>query len=283
LVEDDQAVRESMKLLLEIDRHAVTEAGNGHDAMRLFAGSSYDLVIMDYLMPEMLGDELALHLKAMTPTQPILMVTGHPEDFADGGCHVDAVLAKPFTIKDLRQAIPGPTQSNTPSARAKSNFGDAFPDSDLEDPSPSIGIGVEITPRDARDHVDSGTLVLWVQEAAGSLDGPSLSSQPDSSTTGMMELLTFAYACNVLASDEVRADCEMNPAFRFLCHGSPPFASEITIFRRRNRPQLESALARTLAGVMAHGQKHSLPATRPSLLGAARQRLDIARHLDTWG
>ena len=51
LVEDDPSARQSIKLLLCIDRHTVTEAENGHEALQLFTGSTYDLVIMDYFMP----------------------------------------------------------------------------------------------------------------------------------------------------------------------------------------------------------------------------------------
>ena len=69
LVEDDPAVRASIKLLLSIDRHTVTEAANGHEALQLFTGSRYDLVILDYRMPEMLGDEL-MHQYLVTYTLP---------------------------------------------------------------------------------------------------------------------------------------------------------------------------------------------------------------------
>jgi len=75
LVDDDPGVRASIKLLLNIYRHTVTEAANGHEALQLFTGSRYDFVIIDYRMPGMLGDELARNIKNLAPTQPILMVT----------------------------------------------------------------------------------------------------------------------------------------------------------------------------------------------------------------
>jgi len=105
LVEDDKGVRESIKLLLDVDRHAVTEAANGHEALQLFATSRFDLVITDYLMPEMLGDELAQTLKSLAPAQPILIVTAHAERLGHAGRTADAVLLKPFTLKDLRDAL----------------------------------------------------------------------------------------------------------------------------------------------------------------------------------
>jgi CheY-like chemotaxis protein len=113
LVEDDQAVRESIKLLLRVDRHAVTEASNGHEALQLFSDSRYDLVITDYLMPEMLGDELAQSVKNLAPAQPILMVTAHSEKLNNAGKPADAVLAKPFSLKELRQAMAKPIHRAT--------------------------------------------------------------------------------------------------------------------------------------------------------------------------
>ena len=48
LVDDDPGARESIKLLLQIDRHNVLEAKNGQEALELFHQSLLDLVIIDY-------------------------------------------------------------------------------------------------------------------------------------------------------------------------------------------------------------------------------------------
>ena len=105
LVEDDQGVRESIKLLLSIDQHTVAEAANGHEALQLFTGSRYDIVITDYLMPEMLGDELAQCIKSIAPAQPILMVTAYADKLLNGGKPADALLGKPVSVDDLRRAM----------------------------------------------------------------------------------------------------------------------------------------------------------------------------------
>jgi CheY-like chemotaxis protein len=105
LVEDDESARESLNLLLRIDRHAVVEARNGREALDRFTKESFDLVIVDYAMPEMQGNELALKIKLMAPGQPILMITAYFEKLVDFALPVDALLAKPFGIDELRQAI----------------------------------------------------------------------------------------------------------------------------------------------------------------------------------
>jgi CheY-like chemotaxis protein len=105
LADDQQEVREMTKLMLDMDEHIVTEAGNGREALDLFAPGRFDLVITDYYMPLMKGDELARNIKRLAPAEPILMITGSAEE--DGGIRasVDAFLNKPFGLQDLRQVM----------------------------------------------------------------------------------------------------------------------------------------------------------------------------------
>ncbi len=106
LVEDDQTVRESIKLLLLIDRHTVVDATNGQEGLEKFGVGAFDLVIVDYAMPEMPGSELATRLKRLAPSVPILLVTAYYEKLIDRDKQeVDAVLSKPFGIDELRQVI----------------------------------------------------------------------------------------------------------------------------------------------------------------------------------
>jgi two-component system response regulator PilR (NtrC family) len=105
VVEDNSSARESIVLLLRIDRHLVTEASNGKEALDLLSRPTFDLVILDFAMPGMLGGEVALRMKLIAPTLPILMVTAYLEKLTDADKPVDAVLAKPFAVEELRQAI----------------------------------------------------------------------------------------------------------------------------------------------------------------------------------
>ena len=105
LVDDDPAARESIKLLLTIDRHCVVEAKNGREALQVFSQAPFDLVIVDYFMPQMEGKELAANIKMAAPLLPILMVTAYLEKLVDTDTQVDAMLPKPFGIAELREAI----------------------------------------------------------------------------------------------------------------------------------------------------------------------------------
>ncbi len=104
LVEDERLVRESLRLLLLKDAHTVVEANNGAEGFSLFRTGQFDLVVTDYEMPFVKGNELAARIKHVAPRQPILMVTayGHKRG-ADNP--VDAVVNKPFDTAKLRELI----------------------------------------------------------------------------------------------------------------------------------------------------------------------------------
>jgi CheY-like chemotaxis protein len=105
LVDDQRAVRDAISLLLSLDHHTVVPAGNGVEALELFAEQPFDLVITDFEMPLMRGDELASRIKQTARSQPVLMITAYTERLDESDNPVDAVLTKPFQLEELRQAI----------------------------------------------------------------------------------------------------------------------------------------------------------------------------------
>ncbi len=105
VADDDPGARESLCLLLRIDRHTVVAATNGKEALALFGQQPFDLVILDYAMPEMQGHELAKNIRQIAPAQPILMITAYLEKVVDSDIPVDDILSKPFGIDDLRRTI----------------------------------------------------------------------------------------------------------------------------------------------------------------------------------
>jgi len=105
LVEDQPGVRGSITLLLSLDEHTVVEAADGVEGLGLFKPGHFDLVITDFEMPQMKGDELARKIKQVSPLQPILMITAYPEQLGEAENPVDAILNKPFQLEDLRRAM----------------------------------------------------------------------------------------------------------------------------------------------------------------------------------
>ncbi len=105
VVDDDAAARNVLKLLLLLDGHMVFEAESGQEACWLFTPGEFDLVITDYAMPGMNGDELARTLRCLVPSQPIIMLSAFVGNLLSDDNPVDAILGKPFTLTDLRLVI----------------------------------------------------------------------------------------------------------------------------------------------------------------------------------
>jgi len=105
IVDDDADARNMLRLLLSIDQHTVMEAENGRQACLSYTPGDFDLVITDYEMPEMKGDELARTIKCLSPSQRIIMITGVPWKLGSEDNPVDAVLIKPVTLGEIRQFI----------------------------------------------------------------------------------------------------------------------------------------------------------------------------------
>jgi two-component system, cell cycle sensor histidine kinase and response regulator CckA len=106
LVEDERLVRESIGRLLAKDDHTVVEANNGAEAFSLFTSGQYDLVMTDFEIPFLKGNELASRIKRLAPAQPILMITAHGKRPGPDN-PVDAVLNKPVSLDHLRKAMAG--------------------------------------------------------------------------------------------------------------------------------------------------------------------------------
>ena len=108
VVDDEPFVCDAVKMMLDFDGHEVQTANSGQEALELFGKSQFDLVITDFAMPVMKGDELAIAIKAKVPGQPIIMITAYAEMLQSSGNTlkgVDHMISKPFLLDDLRAAI----------------------------------------------------------------------------------------------------------------------------------------------------------------------------------
>ena len=69
VVDDEPTVCKAIQMMLRYYGHEVQIASDGKAALALFQGGQFDLVITDYLMPEMKGDQLVTLIKACRPGQ----------------------------------------------------------------------------------------------------------------------------------------------------------------------------------------------------------------------
>ena len=104
VVDDDRAVRESLRRSLEFNGYAVALAGDGAEALAGIGGASPDVVVMDVMMPRLDGIEATRALRAAGNDVPILVLTardsvGDRVDGLDAGA--DDYLTKPFALEEL--------------------------------------------------------------------------------------------------------------------------------------------------------------------------------------
>ena len=110
LAEDDDAVREFIRVALEQAGYAVVAAPDGRAAGDLFAAdpARFDLVLTDVVMPHAIGPELAARVRKLRPGMPVLFMSAFP-----GGPGVapnpvpatERLLEKPFTVAALLCAV----------------------------------------------------------------------------------------------------------------------------------------------------------------------------------
>ena len=112
LIDDDDAVRTALRLLLTHFGHTVIEARNGREGLAVFDDIDADLLITDIVMPERDGLEVLMELHARHPPLKIIAISG-------GGRHLEAkdclhtatvmgaakVLVKPFRNEELMAAV----------------------------------------------------------------------------------------------------------------------------------------------------------------------------------
>ena len=106
VIDDDEDVRQFIAASLEEYGHEVIEAADGIDGIERFGASQPDLVVIDYIMPGLSGAEVAAHIVATKPGQPILFVSGYNETDEIRRVAPDAnILAKPFRAAALEDAV----------------------------------------------------------------------------------------------------------------------------------------------------------------------------------
>jgi PAS domain S-box-containing protein len=103
-VDDDPLVLENTAAMLMELGHKVIQAHSGAEALRLLERESVNLIITDFAMPGMTGEELTQHILASQPELPVLMVSGYASLPEGTGTSVPK-LGKPFKERELSRAI----------------------------------------------------------------------------------------------------------------------------------------------------------------------------------
>ncbi len=104
VVEDDPAVRLSLRLMCQREGFAVAEAASGPRALMLFDEARPDLVLLDLMLPGMNGLEVCREIRRQDPAQPVIILTARGDEadkVAGLELGADDYVTKPFSPREL--------------------------------------------------------------------------------------------------------------------------------------------------------------------------------------
>lgn len=110
LVEDEEILRMLVVDTLEDKGYEIDEAADGQEALDLFQEHTYDLVIIDYMMPVFTGLEVIEKIRASSRNQDvkILMLSAKSQQFEQDrvlAAGADYFMAKPFSPLNLLKKV----------------------------------------------------------------------------------------------------------------------------------------------------------------------------------
>lgn len=110
IVDDEKIVLEVLQRILTRLGYNAVVTDSGENALKRFVKESFDLVLMDVLMPERDGFEIAREMRQMKPDQKIVLVTGIGTDAATAQADservgIDNVLSKPFSYEKIKMIV----------------------------------------------------------------------------------------------------------------------------------------------------------------------------------
>ena len=125
IVDDESRIRSIIRKYAEFEGHTVTEAVDGMEAVLLCRANTYDLIVMDIMMPELDGFSACREIRKVAQT-PIIMLSARGEEYDKiNGFElgIDDYVVKPFYPKELMlrvdaimKRVNAPATSESPSA-----------------------------------------------------------------------------------------------------------------------------------------------------------------------
>jgi CheY-like chemotaxis protein len=112
IVDDDPRILQALRVGLEPDGHLLTTVDDGNAAIDALlaadaAGTPYDIVITDLLVPNVGGYTVAATVKRIRPQTPVVLLTGQGESLQKDRrqAYVDRILSKPPRLSELRAML----------------------------------------------------------------------------------------------------------------------------------------------------------------------------------
>ena len=141
VVDDEQAVRDSLRRSLSFNGYDIAIAEDGEQALDVIEKEQPDLVILDVMMPKMDGLEVCRHLRSHGDDRPILVLTardGVSDRVAGLDAGADDYLPKPFALEELLARVRSllrraAAEASGPSSQAEITFEDLKLNPDTRD------------------------------------------------------------------------------------------------------------------------------------------------------
>jgi DNA-binding response OmpR family regulator len=153
LVDDEQAILTLLSYPLRKDGYHVVQAANGSEALNRFAESTFDLIVLDVMMPKIDGLEVCRRLRAKSAV-PIIMLTAKAEEIDKVlGLELgaDDYITKPFSMREFRSRVKAALRRAEMVAPADS-------DSDQDEPLHAGELTIDFAKRSVRvrgEHVQT--------------------------------------------------------------------------------------------------------------------------------
>jgi DNA-binding response OmpR family regulator len=126
-VEDDREVADYVSRGLEEENNTVIVSFDGVSALQVAQSSSFDIIVLDVMLPFLDGLEVTRRLRARSITTPILLLTARdtPQDVVRGlDAGADDYLTKPFSFEVLLARLRARTRAGAAGAGVRLRFSD---------------------------------------------------------------------------------------------------------------------------------------------------------------
>jgi two-component system, OmpR family, response regulator len=143
LVDDEQSIQTLLSYPLQKDGYQVVQASDGREALTRFSEQSFDLVVLDLMLPKLDGLEVCRRLRARSAV-PIIMLTAKSEEFDKVlGLELgaDDYITKPFSLREFRSRVKAALR------RAGMSSSDEADDSPAPEPIERLDLQIDFAKR----------------------------------------------------------------------------------------------------------------------------------------
>lgn len=104
VVDDEEPVRSSLTVHMSDEGYDVMAAATGQEAYALLRSNTFDLIILDWKLPDVSGDEILRFVKDYYPETKVIVITAYANLMIGSTARrdgVDEFLSKPYEVEDL--------------------------------------------------------------------------------------------------------------------------------------------------------------------------------------